>query len=388
MQIGPSGTPASRRRISTLLLVGNPYDAFLLEDAGFRSADLDEIGEAPTFELVRSGKKALRRLEEGGFDMVIMNMMLPDMPGTELAAKVRRLYPKLPLAVVTSNTDLGGSSAITGGEQIPDLFIWFGAPNMLRALLKLKEDELNAPTLAAEQHALVILLVEDEPNFYSHFVPVLYERIRETSIELMRRSRRPSSPWSIIDNRPLVLLRRNFEDACKVLYHYKLQVMCLITDMRFPVKDQFKGDAGLRLLYRARSINGHLPVAVHSREKDYSKAVNEAQARFLWKDSSRLLANLDQFLLEFCGFGPFVFCSPDGKRYGVARNLRELHKRMKAVPDVVFEFHALHFDFSSWLAVHGYQELGHKVRELRIGTADPRQDVIRLIEKELSANGS
>ena len=75
MQIGPSGTPASRRRISTLLLVGNPYDAFLLEDAGFRSADLDEIGEAPTFELVRSGKKALRRLEEGGFDMVIMNMM-------------------------------------------------------------------------------------------------------------------------------------------------------------------------------------------------------------------------------------------------------------------------------------------------------------------------
>ncbi len=379
--------PTTRHRISTLLLVGNPYDAFLLEDAGFRAEGQASPEDAPSFELVRSGKKALRRLEEGGFDMVIIDIMLPDMPGTELAAKVGRLYPDLPTTVITSNTDLGGSTAQTGDEQIPDLFIWYGAPELLRALVKLKEDEINAPSLARDQHSLVILLVEDEPNFYSHFVPMLYERIRESSIELLPRSRRPSSPWAIIDSRPLVLLRRNFEDACEVLYDYQMQVMALITDMRFPVGEKLRGDAGLRLLYRARSINGHLPVAVHSREKDNKKAVNEAKAKFFWKDSSKLLTSLDHFLLEFCGFGPFVFRWPAGERYGVARNLRELHQLIKTVPDVVFEYHALHFDFSSWLAVHGYLHLAHQVRDLRIRAAEPRQDVIRLLADELEGNG-
>ena len=367
--------------------MGNPYDAFLLEDAGFVASGPDTTHEAPTFELVRSGKKALRRLEEGGFDLVLVDLMLPDMPGAELAAKVRRLYPDLPAVVITSNTDLGGSSATTSGEQVPELFIWYGAPELLRALVKLKEDELNAPTLARDQHSLVILLVEDEPNFYSHFVPVLYERIRESTIGLLPRGERPETPWEILDNRPLVILRRNFEDACEVLYQYQMQVMALITDMRFPVNGVLKGDAGLRLLYRARSINGHVPVVVHSREKDNRKAVKEAKARFLWKDSSRLLTDLDHFLANFCGFGPFVFRWPAGDRYGVARNLRELYDLVQTVPDVVFEYHALHFDYSTWLAVHGYLELAHQVRELRIRAAEPRQDVIRLLEEELARKG-
>ena len=384
MQIGKEElTPIPRRRISNLLLVGNPYDGFLLEDAGFVAGEPDPESEAPTFELVRSGKKALRRLEEGGFDLVLLDLMLPDMPGAELAAKVRRLYKGIPAVVMTSNTDMGGSSATTDGEQIQDLFIWYGAPELLHAMIKLKEDELNAPALTRDQHALVILLVEDEPNFYSHFVPALYQRIRESSIELLPRSQRPATHWEIIDSRPLVLLRRNFEDACEVLYRYQIQVMALITDMRFPVKGALKGDAGLRLLYRARSINGHLPVAVHSREKINSKAVQEAQARFLYKDSPHLLADLDHFLMEFCGFGPFVFRWPAGDKYGVARNLRELHKLVLEVPDVVFEHHALHSDFSTWLAVHGYLNLAHRVRDLQIQTAEPRQDVIRMLAQEL-----
>jgi hypothetical protein len=230
---------------------------------------------------------------------------------------------------------------------------------------------------------MVILLVEDEPNFYSHFVPVLYERIRESAIALVPARQRPSSQWSIIDNRPLVLLRHNFEDACQVLYEYGTNLMALITDMRFPVKGQLKGDAGLRLLYRARSINGHLPVAVHSRDKEHAGAVHEAQGRFLWKDSARLLTELEQFLIHSCGFGPFVFRWPAGERYGVARTLRELRDLIAEVPDVVFEHHALHHDFSTWLAVHGHPQLAHQVRELSIRAADPRQDVLELLNELL-----
>ena len=376
--------PPKRRRIRKLLLAGNPYDGFILEEAGFRAGGQDGPEDAPTFNLVRSGSKALEALDSGaGYDMLLADHELPDMSGPELARRVQQSHPGFPLAVLTSNTDLGGST-VHGVEQ-PDsnLFIWYGAPSLVRALVKLQEDELNAPLVLGPMYSLVILLVEDEPNFYSHFVPVLYDRIRESALELLPRQRRKPSPWTFVDNRPLVLLRRNFEDACDVLYRYKDRLMALITDIRFPVNGELKGDAGLRLLYRARSIDAHLPVAVHSREREHKDAVADAKGRFLWKDSPRLLAHLDHFLIHSCGFGPFVFRWPAGERYGVARTLAELRTLIEEVPDVVFEYHALHHDYSTWLVVHGYQELAQRVRELSITAFNPRQDVLELLIRAL-----
>ena len=376
-------TAPHRRRIRKLLLAGNPYDAFILEEAGFR-ANEDEPGNAPVFELVRTGEKALQALDSGDFDMLLIDHVLQDHSGLELAAQARRLQPDFPVVVLTSNTDLGGASEDDNWVQpAANLFIFYGAPSLLRALVKLQEDELNAPLVLEQFHSLVILLVEDEPNFYSHFVPVLYDRIRRSSLEMLPRQRRPPSRWTIIDNRPLVLLRRTFDEACEVLYQYKDRIMALITDIRFPVRGQLKGDAGLRLLYRARSIDGHMPVAVHSREKSHERAVSEAKATFLWKDSPRLLNHLDHFLIHSCGFGPFVFRWPAGEVYGVARNLLGLRDQIQEVPDVVFEYHALHHDFSTWLAVHGHQDLAHEVRELSIRALDPRTDLLQVLEREL-----
>ena len=380
--------PPKRRLIQKLLLAGNPYDGFILEEAGFRASGQDGPKDAPTFDLVRSGARALEVLDSGaGYDMVLADYTLPDMSGPELAARIREKHPGFPLAVLTSNTDLGGSTEHGTPQQDTNLFIWYGAPSLMRALVKLQEDELNAPLVLGPLYSLVILLVEDEPNFYSHFVPVLYERIRESAIELVPPQRRSTSHWSIIENRPLVLLRRNFEDACEVLYKYRDRLMALVSDIRFPVKGQLKGDAGLRLLYRARSIAAHLPVAVHSREREHEDAVAEAKGRFLWKDSPRLLAHLDQFLIHSCGFGPFVFRRPAGDRYGVARTLEELRALIEEVPDVVFEYHALHHDYSSWLVVHGYQELAQQVREVSITAFNPREDVMSLFDRQLESQG-
>ncbi len=377
--------PPKRRLIRKLLLAGNPYDGFILEEAGFRASGQGGLDDAPTFDLVRSGARALEVLEknEAGYDMVLADYTLPDMSGTELSMRIRESRPGFPLAVLTSNTDLGGATEHGAPQQDGNLFIWYGAPSLVRALVKLQEDELNAPLVLGPLYSLVILLVEDEPNFYSHFVPVLYDRIRESAIDLVPSRRRRASPWSIIENRPLVLLRRNFEDACEVLYQYRDRLMALVSDIRFPVNGQLKGDAGLRLLYRARSIDAHLPVAVHSREREHQDAVADAKGRFLWKDSPRLLAHLDHFLIHSCGFGPFVFRWPAGERYGVARTLAELRTLIEEVPDVVFEYHALHHDYSTWLVVHGHQELAQQVRELSITAFNPRQDVLELLNRAL-----
>ncbi len=384
--------PPSRIRIRRLLLAGNPYDAFLLEEAGLyriiqgKESSVDaphSPGDMPCFDIAGTGEAALKMLATGFFDMLVADYVLPDMSGPELAQKVREHFPGVAIAVMSSDTDLGGATGEGDGILEPDLFIGFGAQPFIRAIIRLQEDEKNATDLLTSGAALGILLVEDEPNFYSHFVPLLYERIRRSAMELIPEDRHPQSEWEPIYNRPLVLLRRTFEDSCEVLYKYRLQMMAIITDMCFPVMGELKTDAGLRLLYRARAINGHLPVAVHSRDLEHRDAAQEAGATFIWKDSPKLLSTLDKFLTDVCGFGHFVFRWPAGDRYGVATNLQELRDLIADVPEVVFEHHALHFDFSTWLGVHGYQALAMVIREISIIDPSPRLKLLSVLDQVL-----
>lgn len=53
--------------------------------------------------LAASGSEALKYLHENkDFDMVFTDMYMPEMNGVELARKVKELYPKLPIVLLTS----------------------------------------------------------------------------------------------------------------------------------------------------------------------------------------------------------------------------------------------------------------------------------------------
>ncbi len=46
---------------------------------------------------------ALQVLSDKDFDLLILDWQLPDMDGTVLLKEIRRLYPKLPVIVITGN---------------------------------------------------------------------------------------------------------------------------------------------------------------------------------------------------------------------------------------------------------------------------------------------
>jgi DNA-binding response OmpR family regulator len=52
----------------------------------------------------RSGEEGLRRLEEGGADMVLVDLRLPDMDGFEVTREIRRTT-NVPIAMVTASGD-------------------------------------------------------------------------------------------------------------------------------------------------------------------------------------------------------------------------------------------------------------------------------------------
>lgn len=95
------------KRIFNVLLVANPYDAFMLEDDGridekiFNEYMSLSLRYPPRFTQVSSPEEAWRKLDETMFDLVIC------MPGSDnsetfdIAREVKEKYPHLPLVVLT-----------------------------------------------------------------------------------------------------------------------------------------------------------------------------------------------------------------------------------------------------------------------------------------------
>lgn len=56
-----------------------------------------------------SASQALARLEEGGVDLILMDINMPDMDGYTLTAKIKNLpqYAKIPIVAVTANVMRG-----------------------------------------------------------------------------------------------------------------------------------------------------------------------------------------------------------------------------------------------------------------------------------------
>ncbi|MBI5482083.1 MAG: hypothetical protein HY906_24725 [Deltaproteobacteria bacterium] len=373
-----------RQRIRNILLAGAPYDAYLMEEAGFRRRDQTQPPEAPAFELVRTVDEAVNAATAGGFDLLVIGGQLKGLSAFEVRSRVRAAVPTIPIVIITSDNQARGE--VGDPDKAPDptgLFVWYGAPSVLRTLVRLQEDERNSRVVLGSAEGLALLIVEDEPNFYSHYLPAVYERILATTVDLLPRAARPRSPWIDPPARPLVLLRHTFEEAFKVIARYPRQLLVLVTDIEYPIGGVLRGDAGLRLLYRARALQAHMPVVVQSHLPEHGAAALEAGAHFLLKSSNHLLSELGAFLNDFCGFGPFVFRWPAGAEFGRAHTLGELRDLVARVPDVVFEHHGLHNDFSSWLAVHGFADLAQQVREMQITETDVRTQTIQLLDNAL-----
>ena len=66
-----------------------------------------------------SGKDALRILKGETFDLVLLDMKLPDMSGTYILEKIRKIHPDTPVIVITGvpDIDMAVSAMKTGASD-------------------------------------------------------------------------------------------------------------------------------------------------------------------------------------------------------------------------------------------------------------------------------
>jgi PAS domain S-box-containing protein len=102
--------------LSVLLVEDNPGDASLIREAIAVEAEHAPLGVA--VEQAASLAEARRSLADGRFDLVLLDLGLPDAEGPELVDRLRALAPGLPVLVLTGRDDVElGRSLVRGGAQ-------------------------------------------------------------------------------------------------------------------------------------------------------------------------------------------------------------------------------------------------------------------------------
>ncbi len=375
-----------RRRVRTVLLLGSRYEAFVLGQAAMRNGDEEEpfaLNVAPQFIQAETSEQALALVQDRRIDLVISSLCLRDTDPHELVREIKCVNPFLPAVLVTSNPAYWGPLIQAPPLEPYDWVLsWRGEDDLIPSIILMLEDRLNADHDVMVGGVQVVLLIEDEPALYSKYLPMLFRELSERSRDLIPPdATAPERQWRE-RARTKLLLARTYEEALLDLSRYGDALCGVLSDMQYPRHGKLDAEAGLRL---ARHVKEHvresLPVIVQSRDEEVASRAHQAGAFFVWKNSDHLLLHLRRIMLDYFGFGAFIFRDAAGAEVARARDLEELAGAIERLPFEVFERHGSRDHFSTWLFIHGEHELARRLRVIKDINAKTRAQAIELIRE-------
>lgn len=354
------------RRIFNVLIVANPYDAFMLEDDGRVDEKIfDEYMELgmrypPTFTQVSTTEEASNVLETTDIDLVICMPGNADNDAFAVARDVKQMAPQIPCVVLTPF-----SHGITKRIENEDMsafdyvFCWLGNTNLILSIIKLIEDKMNIEHDINEAGVQMILLVEDNIRFYSSVLPNLYNYILAQSKNFSTEALNPHAAAQRKRGRPKVVLATNYEEAMEWYDRYHDNVLGVISDTRFPLKnipgrlshvEEGDAEAGLKLLREIRQRDEYVPLILESSEVENRDKAGAEGFDFLDKNSKKFNVDLRHLIEEHMGFGDFIFRDPKThEEIFRIKSLKELQDNIFKIPAESFQYHVSRNHMSRWL---------------------------------------
>ena len=355
------------RRIYNVLIVANPYDAFMLEDDGrIEEKIYNEYMELglrypPTFTQVSTTEEAADVLRSTVIDLVICMPGNADNDAFDVARDIKGKFPDIHCVVLTPF-----SHGITKRMENEDLsifdyvFCWLGNTNLILSIIKLIEDKMNLEHDIREAGVQMILLVEDSIRFYSSILPNLYNYILEQSKNFSQEALNRHAATMRMRGRPKVVLARTYEEA-RILYDkYSDNTLGVISDARYPLEDaavktdtfgrEKDPEAGLKLFRHIRQNDPFVPLILESNESENRMKAEAEGFRFVDKNSKKMSVDLRLLMEEHMGFGDFIFRDPKTHEEIMRiRSLKELQDNIFRIPNDSMLYHISRNHMSRWL---------------------------------------
>jgi hypothetical protein len=346
------------------------------------------LSHPPRLTWVSSTSEALERLEEKDFDLVITISRGVNMEAYRIGDEIKHKKPDMPVVLLTHQEALPEVSASFNqmSAAIDRIFFWSGQADILLAIIKSVEDQFNVIDDTRCAGIRVILFIEDSPYYLSSFLPILYKELVIETQSVIEDGLNEEHRLLCMRARPKILLAHSFENALDLYEQFKPYVLGAISDVRFPRNGVLDAKAGIDLLKHIKHDRFDIPLLLASSESHNAKLAAKIPAVFVDKNSSGLHEKIKSFLMEYLGFGDFIFKTPDGMAIDKATDLYTLEQKLREIPEASFLFHCRRNDFSRWLFSLAEVELAAQVRPLRDHNFDNvenhRRHLIQMIQDQ------
>lgn len=349
-------------KVKEILLVATLYDAYSIEKEGrFSEHVLGEyhqlnLTSIPRITGVSNEKEAMEQLRSKHFDLVILMMGADKKSPIGLSCQIKNEYSYIPVFLLLNNNSdieyIMQRKAAT--KHIDKIFVWNGESQVFFAMIKHVEDRINTENDTNIGMVRVILLVEDSPQYYSRYMPMLYNIVLEQTKRIID-DVSTDELYRVLKlrARPKILLASDYEEAKDIIDKYRDYMLCLITDVRFNKNGKDDAQAGFELVKYARKSIKYLPIIIQSSDPANADNAFALQSTFINKNSETLSQDFKSFITHFLGFGNFIYRDADGKIIGVARSLKEFERQLLTIPDESLLHHARKDHFSLWLMARG-----------------------------------
>ncbi len=380
--------------VREILLVASLYDAYSIEGEGrFSDYMLGEyyqmsLTTIPRITGVSGEDEAFIRLEARHYDMIIIMVGVDKSNPMNLCRNIKQKYPYIPTYLLLNNP--GDIPWAHGQKQqgVPfdNLFVWTGESRVFFAMAKLLEDKVNVGNDTRKGLTGVILIIEDAPDYYSTYVPMLYQLVLEqTRILIEDVSSDELYKVLKLRARPKILLATTWEEAMAVYERYKDSLLGVISDMRFPRKGVLYEMAGYDILRLIREEQPNLPAILQSSDPGNARYAEQLRANFINKKSESLLQDIKSFITYYLGFGHFVYRDTKGRQIAVAKSMKEFEAFLKTVPEDSLVYHAMKNHFSLWLMARGEVKIAKIINPVKISDfsslREMREFLINIIRK-------
>ncbi|MEA3494490.1 MAG: PEP/pyruvate-binding domain-containing protein [Bacteroidota bacterium] len=347
-------------KVKEILLVANLYDAFSIESEGrFSEHVLGEyhqlnLTSLPRITGVTSEEEIIEYLEAKHFDMIIFMVGVDKKMPIKISENIKKRYPYIPLFLLfNNNSDL----ALFKHKKLPfieKIFVWNGDSNIFFAMIKYVEDKINIENDTKLGHVRVILLVEDSEQFYSRYLPLLYQIVlKQTKRIIDDVSTDELYKVLRLRARPKIILVSDYEKAIEIFEKYKDFMLCLITDVKYPRNGVIDENAGFSLVKEIKKQSPELPTIIQSSNPENADKAYELKSIFIDKNSESLTQDFRSFITHFLGFGNFIYRNKSGRKIAEAKSLKEFEMRLKTIPDESLVYHGKKNHFSLWLMARG-----------------------------------
>jgi hypothetical protein len=362
-------------KVKEILLVANLYDAYSIEGEGrFSDHMLGEyyqlsLTSLPRVTGVSSEDEAFNRLRARHYDMIIIMIGVHKESPMVLCRKIKDKYPYLPTFLLLNNP--GDVPYVKKQKDIgvpfDNYFVWTGESKVFFAMVKLLEDKVNVDNDTKKGLTRVILIVEDSSEYYSSYLPMLYTLVMEQTKNLIE-DVSTDELYKVLKlrARPKILLATDWEDAITLYNKYKENLLCVISDMRFPMNGKLHDTAGFELIQHIKKESQNLPTVLQSSDPENAKYAFELKSNFINKNSESLMQDLKSFINYYLGFGHFVYRDNKGRQIAVARSMKEFEAYLETIPEDSLAYHAMKNHFSLWLMARGEVKIAKLINPIKV----------------------